>query len=72
LAATLIYLALLDSILKRGQPSIYRHAVRHLRKLDKPSAAVTDWGDIETHASYMAELRRVYGRKSAFWSRYEK
>jgi hypothetical protein len=72
LTATLIYRALLDSILARAKSKIYGHGVRYLKKLDKLASAITDWEDITPHTSYLAELRRVHGRKHAFWSRYEK
>jgi hypothetical protein len=71
LTATIIYRELLDSILERGKSKSYSHGVRYLRELDKLAVAVTDWEDIQTHASYVTELRQEHGRKYAFWSRYE-
>jgi hypothetical protein len=72
LAATVIYRALLDSILERGQTKAYLYGARYLRKLDRLAEAIDDWADVEPHADYVTELREAHGRKSSFWSRYEK
>lgn len=70
--ATLLYRALLDSILRRGQTRTYDHGVRYLRKLDSLSLSVSEWGGIAPHASYKDDIRRQHARKSSFWSRYQK
>jgi len=72
LSATVLYRALLDSILRRAQTKTYQHGVRYLKKLDKLARSVSDWQDIETHTAYLEMLRQAHGRKSSFWSRYEK
>ncbi len=72
LAATLIYRALLDSILERAQSRIYSHGVRYLKKLDALAKSISDWHGLEDHAAYTARLRDNHIRKRAFWSRYEK
>ncbi len=72
LPATVLYRALLDSILRRAQTKTYPHGVRYLKKLDRLARSVSDWRKIETHTAYLEMLRQVHGRKSSFWSRYEK
>ncbi|MDP2690005.1 MAG: hypothetical protein Q8P48_07830, partial [Deltaproteobacteria bacterium] len=72
LPATVLYRALLDSILRRAQTKTYQHGVRYLKKLDRLSRNVSDWRDSKTHPAYLEMLRQVHGRKSSFWSRYEK
>ena len=72
LPATVLYRALLDSILRRAQTKTYQHGVRYLKKLDRLAMSVPDWRDIETHSAYLEMLRQVHGRKLSFWSRYEK
>jgi hypothetical protein len=72
LAATLIYRALLNSILERAQSRIYSHGVRYLKKLDALAKSISDWRGMEDHAAYTARLRDNHIRKRAFWSRYEK
>jgi len=71
LTASLLYRALLDSILRRAQTKTYGHGVRYLRKLDLLAKTVSDWRDIEPHTVYVQQLRRQHGRKTSFWSRYE-
>lgn len=72
LAATVIYRALLDSILRRGQTNTYSHGVRYLKKLDKLAKAVSEWRGLDDHDTYLQQLRQAHGRKYSFWSRYEK
>lgn len=71
LAATVIYRALLDSILRRGQTKTYSHGARYLKKLDKLTESISDWGGLDDHSAYAQHLRQKHGRKSSFWSRYE-
>lgn len=71
LAATVIFRALLDSILRRGQTRTYSHGVRYLKKLDRLEKSISDWRDQEDHTAYQQQLRDTHGRKRSFWSRYE-
>jgi len=71
LAATMVYRALLESILARAVSKYYTHGVRYLRKLDQLAAKVEDWRGHPNHAAYMAQLKEDHGRKRSFWSRYE-
>jgi hypothetical protein len=72
LTASLLYRALLDSILRRARTTTYGHGVRYLCKLDLLAQTVNDWRDIEPHTVYVEQLRRQHGRKTSFWSRYER
>lgn len=72
LPATVLYRALLASILRRAQTKTYQHGVRYLKKLDRLARSVSDWRSIKTHPAYLEMLRQVHGRKSSFWSRYGK
>ncbi len=71
LTASLLYRALLDSILRRAKTTTYSHGSRYLRKLDLLAKTVSDWRDIEPHNVYVEQLRQQHGRKTSFWSRYE-
>lgn len=71
LGATIVYRALLDSILRRGQTKTYAHGVRYLKKLDRLAKTIVDWRGFEDQSHYLAGLRQQHGRKSSFWSRYE-
>ncbi|MEI6214977.1 MAG: DUF6880 family protein [Desulfuromonadales bacterium] len=70
LCASVIYRALLDSILRRAQTKTYPHGVRYLKKLDKLAGSVPNWQMFEPHSAYMDVLKLQHGRKSSFWSRY--
>ncbi len=71
LTASLLYRALLDSILRRARTTTYGHGARYLHKLDLLAKTVSDWSDIEPHTVYVEQLRQKHGRKTSFWSRYE-
>lgn len=70
LAATLIYRALLNSILERGKSSTYHHGIDYLHTLDKWAPTIDDWKRFQPHDSYVAELRGTHKRKYGFWSKY--
>lgn len=67
LSATMLYRALLDSILKRGYSRAYGHAAHYFQELGKLAARVTDWGDRQSHTEYVESLRERHGRKRSFW-----
>jgi hypothetical protein len=71
LAASVIYRALLESILRRAISKYYNHGVRYLKKLDKLSSKVEDWRSLLPHRDYKEELTRIHFRKKAFWAKYE-
>lgn len=71
LCASVIYRALLDSILRRAQTRTYLHGVRYLKNLDRLATSVSDWRNIAKHTVYMEHLRQKHGRKRTFWSKYE-
>lgn len=72
LAATVVYRALLDSILRRGQTKTYPHGVRYLKKLDRLATSISDWRGHGAHDVYLQQLRQNHGRKSSFWTQYGK
>jgi hypothetical protein len=70
LTASLLYRALLESILRRAISKYYTHGVRYLRKLDRLGKAVKDWKGHVPHELYRTGLERDHARKSSFWGRY--
>ncbi|WP_244480148.1 DUF6880 family protein [Methylobacterium sp. Leaf465] len=58
-AAAELYRLLIDSILEHGRSAAYGHAARYLQALD---------GLTEDPEAYRGTLRRLHGRKAAFWS----
>ena len=71
LCASLLYRALLDSILRRAQSKAYYHGVRYLEKIDNLATSVLDWQSFENHTDYIEQLHQRHGRKYSFWRRYE-
>lgn len=71
LVTILIYRSLLISILERGYTKAYPHGIRYLNKLDKLSAAITDWRNFKDHEAFKEQIIQVHGRKRSFWSKYE-
>lgn len=67
LAATLVLRAMIDFTLESARSSRYKHAARHLSECRSLAKQVHDFGSISTHETYLANLRRVHGRKSGFW-----
>lgn len=72
LAASLIYRALLDSVLARAVSKYYHHGIRYLKKLDSLAASVQDWNSFQDHESYKAGLLQTHGRKTSFWAGYNR
>ncbi|MBX9690044.1 MAG: hypothetical protein K2X27_25255 [Candidatus Obscuribacterales bacterium] len=72
IAATLVYRALLDSILNRAQSRAYHHGADYLKALESMSALIQRWEGIVPHAGYIGELRISHGRKYGFWNQFRK
>ncbi len=70
LAASLVYRALLNSILDRKFYKGYRYAAQYLRKLDELMTGVTDWAGFPDHEQYRKQLEAEHGRKTSFWEKY--
>ncbi len=68
LAATVIYRALTESILRRAVSKYYHHGVRYLRNLDVIAAKISDWHAYPDHTEYVDHLRHDHRRKSSFWA----
>ena len=72
LVASLLYRALLDSILGRGRSKAYSHGVRYLESLDSLAEALSGWQHFPSHETYKEGLRMAHGRKYSFWGKYDK
>ncbi|MBN1949630.1 MAG: hypothetical protein JW801_00400, partial [Bacteroidales bacterium] len=64
LAASVIYRALLESILDRKYYKAYAHAAKYLRKLDTLALEIEDWKDLGEHGMYHLWLNQVHGKKA--------
>lgn len=71
LAATILYRALLESILARAISKYYSHGVRYLRRLDELAPLINTWRDFTPHTTYFLDLLEKHKRKLSFWERYE-
>lgn len=69
LAATLIFRALADSILKRAVSKNYKIAVGYIKRMAKLDESITNWKKHPSHEDYLKGLRENHARKSAFWSK---
>ncbi|MBD3332573.1 hypothetical protein GF356_06965 [candidate division GN15 bacterium] len=71
LVASIIYRALLESILRRAKSKYYTYGVRYLRKLDDLAPHIDDWDGQPDHDDYKVNLRLEHKLKRSFWARYE-
>lgn len=71
LVGSIIYRALLESILTRAKSKYYTYGVRYLRKLDDLAPHIEDWGGQPDHDDYKVNLRLEHKLKRSFWARYE-
>ncbi len=71
LLGSIIYRALLESILRRAKSKYYTYGVRYLRKLDDLAPRVGDWGEFVTHEDYKLNLWVEHKLKRSFWARYD-
>ena len=72
LAATILYRALLDDILRKARSKAYPHAARYLKQLgclaggaDADPLRPDGFAD---HAAYQADLAQKHARKTGFWA----
>jgi len=68
LAATLMLRSMIDFSLIHARSKRYGHAARHLQTCEHLAKRIEDFGDRRDHAAYVAHLRHLHGRKSAFWN----
>jgi hypothetical protein len=68
LAGSIVYRALLESILDRAQSKAYPHAARYLRRLGKLANKIRAWSLIAPHELYLQALRARHDRKRVFWA----
>ncbi|HXP90388.1 MAG TPA: hypothetical protein VN931_05605 [Fibrobacteria bacterium] len=68
LVSSLLYRALLHSILVHARRNAYRHGAKYLATLERLARSVGDWRGHPSHEAYLAELRTRHGLKKAFWA----
>ena len=71
LAATLALRAMIDFALNAARSKRYGHAARHLNECTSLAGRIEDFGDFETHVTYVLRLKAKHGRKYSFWQHVE-
>ena len=72
LAAMVILRSMIEFTLKYARSTRYKHAARHLVECGSLVRYIDDFGTISRHDSYVADLRKVHGRKHGFWTLVDK
>jgi len=67
LAATLLRRAMIEDTLNGAKSARYKHAARHLLECASLAPGIQDFGEVETHESFVSRLRAKHGRKAGFW-----
>jgi len=68
LAATLALRAMIDFTLTKARSKRYGYAAEHLSTCVELAGRIEDFGELETHDAYLAQLKSQHGRKYGFWS----
>jgi hypothetical protein len=66
-AASLLYRRLIECVLERGSSKQYQYAARDLLSCARLAPHLPAPGTIESHAAFVARLRKAHGRKLGFW-----
>ena len=66
-AASLLRRAMIEDTLNGAKSTRYKHATRHLLECASLAPGVQDFGEVETHESFVGRLRAKHGRKAGFW-----
>jgi hypothetical protein len=66
-AASLLYRRTIESVLDRGSSSQYPYAARDLLSAARLAPRLPPKPGIETHAAFLAGLRKAHGGKYGFW-----
>ena len=66
-AASLLYRRMIESVLDRGSSKQYQYAARNLLSCTRLAPRLPAAGSIESHAEFVARLRKAHGRKYGFW-----
>jgi hypothetical protein len=72
LAATVLLRAMVGFALVNGRSSRYRHAAAHLQSCERLAAEIDDWQGLESHSSFVGQLRDTHGRSWSFWQLVER
>jgi hypothetical protein len=65
--ATRLYRRMVETVLHRGSSKQDPYAARDLQSCIRLYPRIADESDIEKHATFMARLQQLHGRKHGFW-----
>jgi hypothetical protein len=72
LAATILRRGMIDDTLDGAKSTRYGHVARHLMECQSLASAIQDYDPFETHQAFVARLRAKHGRKTGFWSQFDR
>jgi hypothetical protein len=58
---------MIEDTLDGAKSKRYRHAARHLAECRALASVISDYGEFETHGTFVSRLRARHSRKSGFW-----
>jgi uncharacterized Zn finger protein len=70
-AASLLYRRMVESVLNRGSSKQYPYAAEDLQSCCRLAERVAGDNEIESHATFLARLKKAHGRKYGFWSQFD-
>lgn len=68
LQATILYRALMESLLARALSKYYHHAAGYWKKITELESRIVDFTPVSSHDDYITAMRETHKRKSSFWS----
>jgi hypothetical protein len=71
-AASLLYRRMIESVLDRGASKQYPYAARDFASCARLAPRLPASETIESHATFVARLRKVHGRKYGFWGQFDR
>ena len=71
-AASLLYRRMIESVLDRGSSKQYQYAARDFQSCVRLAPRLSAPLSVESHAEFLARLRKAHGRKYGFWGLIEK
>lgn len=70
-AASLLYRRMVESVLNRGSSKQYPYAAEDLQSCCRLAERLAGDDEIESHATFIARLKKTHGRKYGFWSQFD-
>jgi hypothetical protein len=70
-AASLLYRRMVESVLNRGSSKQYPYAAEDLQSCCRLAERLAGDEEIESHATFLARLKKTHGRKYGFWSQFD-